>query len=188
MRAYTRCNKSADVRTPCTASSACAESACGRDGTCRRTAGRSEDPAGKEEKAMTMTDPIADFPHALAQRQFGVPRRGRLFALRGQGEHPPRSSRARATSVTSAPRDARVGKALVVWPGTTARTASAASPVCASVRTRSSGVREIHQSAAGSRRSGRGDHLHVGRPETDRQAAREGVGGESPRVRVVRSF
>jgi small subunit ribosomal protein S8 len=60
VRAYTR-STSAAARTPCTASSACAESACERwrmPANCRVC----RSPAGEEGRTtMTMTDPIADF-------------------------------------------------------------------------------------------------------------------------------
>jgi hypothetical protein len=109
------------------------------------------DPGNREEGDRPSHDhdgPDRRLLDTSAQRQLGVSRRVTCRTRRSRRTSP-RSSRPRATSTTTAPRTR--GWASRWWcSSSTAPAGSEASPVCAGVQARSAGVREIHQSAAGS--------------------------------------
>ena len=134
---------------------------------------------------MTMTDPIADFLTRL---------RNANSAYHDEVTLPHSKIKANIAEILKSEgyitdyhtEDARVGKSLVVQlKYGPSRERSIAGPA-PGVQARSARVREIHQPAAGARRPGRGDHLHVLGSAHRPSGGTTGRGRRSPRVRVVR--
>ncbi len=107
-----------------------------------------------------MTDPIADFLTRL---------RNANSAYHDEVTLPHSKIKANIAEILKAEgyitdyrtEDARVGKSLVVAAQVRPEPRAQHRRPAPGVQARSAGVREVHQSAAGARRPGRGDHLHV---------------------------
>ncbi|CMR33331.1 30S ribosomal protein S8 [Mycobacterium tuberculosis] len=109
---------------------------------------------------MTMTDPIADFLTRL---------RNANSAYHDEVSLPHSKLKANIAQILKnegyisdfRTEDARVGKSLVIQLKYGPSRERSIRRVAAGVQARPAGVREIHQSAAGARRPGRGDHLDL---------------------------
>ena len=133
-----------------------------------------------------MTDPIADMLTPSAQRQLGVPRRGRRCPTARSSRHIAEILQQEGYIASWKVEDAEVGKTLILDAQVRPATASARSPACAGSPSRACACTPSRTGLPKRpRRPRRRDHLDVN-GSADRQAGgQEGRGWGSPRLRLV---